>query len=71
MSLNIEKDYAPLRDAAAQMNLAYSTLHQYCQAGKIDGAIFLHGTRWYVSNKTIQLWNEGEICVKGAFGKGD
>jgi predicted site-specific integrase-resolvase len=71
MAINFEKDYVPLRDAAEQMKIAYSTAHQYCTTGALDGVFLYRGTRWLVSKKTIELWNAGEISVKGAFRKRD
>lgn len=71
MALNFERDYTPLPKAAEEMGIAYSTAHQYCKEGLIDGAILFRGTRWMVANETIKLWKEGKVNIKGAFRKGN
>jgi hypothetical protein len=71
MTLDFEKDYTPLREAAEQMGIVYSTAHQYCKKGLLAGAIKFRGTRWLVSNETIKLWKEGKVDIGGAFRKGD
>lgn len=64
-----QKDYTPLPQAAEKMHLAYSTAYRYCKKGLLAGAILFRGTRWLVSNDTIELWKNGEINIKGAFRK--
>lgn len=69
MALDFEKNYTPLREAAEKMGIAYSTAHQYCKEGLLEGAILFRGTRWLVANETIRLWKNGEVNIKGAFRK--
>jgi len=71
MPLDLENDYTPLPEAAQLMGLPYSTAHQYCKEGALAGAILFRGTRWMVSKRTIQLWNDGKINIKGTFRKGN
>lgn len=71
MALDLENDYMSLPEAAKLMNLPYSTAHQYCKEGALEGVILSRGTRWMVSRKTIEAWNNGEINIKGTFRKGD
>jgi hypothetical protein len=71
MSIDFEKDYIPLKDAAIEMGVAKSTLYQYCKMDLLDGAHLLRGTKWMIAKKTIDLWKNGKINIKGAFRKGD
>lgn len=71
MSEAKQEEYVPLKEAAEQMGVAYSTAHQYCIRDCLPGAIMRRGTRWFIHRKTIEAFNDNKISIKGAFGKGN
>jgi predicted site-specific integrase-resolvase len=71
MTIDWENDYMPLKEVAELTKTAYTTLHNWAIADKLPGAIFRNGTRWYVHMKTVRRIQDGELEIKGAFGKRD
>ena len=62
-------DYLPLKQAAFEMGIAYSTAHVYAYLDLLPGAIKVRGTRWYIHRATIERFKNGSINVKGAFSR--
>jgi len=69
MAINYQDDYVPLPQAATEMGIAYTTAYQYCTKGLLKGALRHNGTKWLVPKKTIKLFNDGKLIIKGAFRK--
>lgn len=64
-----ENEYTPLPRAAEAMGLAYSTAYRYLREGVFEGSYLFAGTRWLVPDEIIEAWQNGEINIKGTFGK--